>query len=185
MDLGEAMKSSRAISILAVGICALNGAHAAQTVSYVYDALGRLTVVQIQTGPGNGVTQAYQYDAAGNRLSHQVTAPGQTAVTITVTNPRVNITSTGGVLTVNVAGSAPGGTVTFTEDGVFLGIATVVNGQASITVEGLARGLHAIRATYSGDGTHSPQITTFNIQVQDLSWLPAVLDLLMSEASVQ
>jgi YD repeat-containing protein len=170
----------RAISIVAAGICAFSSANAAQTVSYVYDALGRLTEVQILGGPGSGVKHSYSYDAAGNRLQHNVTAPGQSAVTLTVTKPLVNITSAGGTLTVNVAGSSPGGTVTFTENGVFLGIANVINGQASITVEGLANGTHSIRATYSGDGTHAPQITTFNIKVQDLRWLPAVLDLIMN-----
>ncbi|MFC4307531.1 Ig-like domain repeat protein [Steroidobacter flavus] len=174
------MKSTKAIWILGAGVCALSSAHSAQTVSYVYDALGRLTDVQILGGPGSGVTQSYTYDAAGNRLQHNVTAPGQSAVTLMVATPRVNITSAGGTLTVSVAGSSPGGTVTFTENGVFLGIANVVNGQASITVEGLPTGMHSIRATYSGDGTHAPQITTFNIKVQDLRWLPAVLDLLVN-----
>jgi hypothetical protein len=176
------MKSSKVISILVAGICGAASAHAAQTVSYGYDALGRLTEVQILGGPGSGVTEAYQYDAAGNRLNYNVTAPGQSAVTLTVPNPRVNITSAGGTLTVNVAGSSPGGTVTFTVNGVYLGSAPVVNGQASITVEGLVTGMHSIRATYSGDGINAPQVTTFNIRIQDLRWLPAVLDLLMSES---
>jgi YD repeat-containing protein len=178
VDEGEVMKS-RAVWMLAIGACAMHTAHATQTVKYVYDALGRLTQVQIQSGPGNGVTQDYVFDAAGNRLQHNVTAPGQSAVTLTVTTPRVNITSAGGTLTVSVAGTSPGGTVTFTHNGVFLGIANVINGQASITVEGLSRGVQSIRATYSGDGTHAPQITTFNINVQDLRWLPAVLNILL------
>lgn len=176
------MRSSKAVSILVAGICAAGGANAAQNVSYVYDALGRLTEVRILGGPGNGTTEAYQYDLAGNRLSYNVAAPGQIAVTLTVTDPRVNISSAGGALTVNVAGSSPGGTVTFTENGVFLGSAPVINGQASITVEALASGMHSIRATYTGDGIHAPQVATFNIRVQDLRWLPAVLDLLMSES---
>lgn len=175
------MGSSKAISILAAGICAAGSVNAAQSVSYVYDALGRLTEVQILGGPGNGVSEAYQYDAAGNRLNYSVTAPGQSAVTLTVPNPRVNITSAGGTLTVNVAGSSPGGTVTFTVNGEFLGIAPVINGQASITVEGLVTGTQPIRATYSGDGINAPQVTTFNIRIQDLRWLPAVLDLLLAD----
>jgi hypothetical protein len=176
------MGSLKAVSILAAGIFAAGGAQAAQTVSYVYDALGRLTEVQILGGPGNGVTEGSQYDAAGNRLNYSVTAPGQSTVTLTVTNPRVNISSAGGTLTVNVAGSSPGGTVTFTANGVFLGSAPVINGQASITVEGLVTGMHSIRATYSGDGVNAPQVATFDIKVQDLRWLPAVLHLLMAES---
>ncbi|WP_161966021.1 Ig-like domain repeat protein [Steroidobacter cummioxidans] len=176
------MGSSKAIAILVAGVCAAGSAHAAQNVSYVYDALGRLTEVQILSGPGSGVTEAYQYDAAGNRLNYSVTAPGQSAVTLTVTNPRVNISSAGGTLSVNVAGSSPGGTVTFTANGVFLGSAPVINGEASITVEGLATGLHSITATYSGDGVNAPQVATFNVRIQDLRWLPAVLELLMRES---
>lgn len=169
------------IAILAVSHCTLNAAYAEQTVSYVYDALGRLTEVQILGGPGSGVTQAYQYDPAGNRLQYQVTAPGQSPVSITMPNAVANVTSTGITFTVNVAGSAPGGTVTFTENGVFLGIASVVGGQASITLEGFPTGSHLIRATYSGDGTHAPQVDTFTIRVQNLTWLPAVLQLLLSD----
>jgi hypothetical protein len=167
------------MAAVVVALGTANAAHADQTVKYVYDALGRLTDVQILGGPGNGVLEKYTYDAAGNRLQYSVTAPGQSAVTITVTTPSVNITSAGGVLTVDVSG-AIGGTVTFTENGVFLGIAPVVNGQASITVEDLARGMHSIRATYSGDGAHAPQITTVTVTVRDLRWLPAVLDLLLN-----
>lgn len=175
------MGSMRLIAILALSICTLDAAYAEQTVSYVYDALGRLTQVQILAGPGSGVTQAYEYDAAGNRLQYQVTAPGQSPVSITVSNTVANVTSTGVTLAVNVAGSAPGGTVTFTENGVFLGIASVVDGQASITLEGLPTGTHLITATYSGDGAHAPQAPTFNIKVQNLAWLPAVLQLLLSD----
>jgi hypothetical protein len=177
------MRLSKAITILVGGICATGSAHAAQSVSYVYDALGRLTEVQLLGGPGNGVTEAYQYDAAGNRLNYSVTAPGQSAVTLTVMTPRVNLTSAGGTLTVNVAGSSPGGTVTFTVNGIFLGSAPVTNGQASITVEGLASGMHSIRATYSGDGVNAPQVTTFDVRIQDLRWLPAVLDLLLAQST--
>ena len=174
------MRSMRLMAAVVVALGMTKAAHADQTVKYVYDALGRLTDVQILGGPGSGVLQTYTYDAAGNRLQYAVTAPGQSAVTITVTTPRVNITSAGGVLTVDVGG-ATGGTVTFTENGVFLGIAPVVNGRATITVEGLETGMHSIRATYSGDGAHAPQITTVNISVRDVRWLPAVLQILLQD----
>jgi len=175
------MKATRLTVILFAGACAAGMASANQIVTYSYDELGRLTEVQIQSGPGSGVKQTYSYDAAGNRLQQQVTAPGQSPVVITAPNPNVNITSAGAVLTVNVTGSSPGGTVTFTENGVFLGTASVVGGAASITVEGLSNGTHSILATYSGDGTHAPQATTLSIKVQNLLWLPAVLQLLLSD----
>lgn len=175
------MRSIRLTAILAVSVGGLTAANAGQTVSYVYDALGRLTDVQILSGPGAGVIQSYRYDAAGNRTSHQVTAPGQTTVSVTMPNTTAIVTSAGVTLTVNVGGSAPGGTVTFTENGTFLGIASVISGVASITLEGLPSGPHSITATYSGDGTYAPRATTFNVNVRDLRWLPAVLDVVLSD----
>jgi YD repeat-containing protein len=174
------MRILRLIAPLAVVVCASKIAGAAQTVTYAYDALGRLTDVQILAGPGNGVTQNYVYDAAGNRTQQTISAPGQGTVTLSVPNPLALVTSAGITLTVNVSGSA-GGTVTFTENGVFIGIATVVGGQASIHLEGFPAGTHSIRATYSGDGTYAPRIDTFSINVRDIRWLPAVLQLLLSD----
>jgi hypothetical protein len=56
-----------AISILAVGFLRVEwGARGADR-QLRLRLLDRLTVVQIQAGPGNGVTQAYQYEAAGDR----------------------------------------------------------------------------------------------------------------------
>jgi YD repeat-containing protein len=173
-------RSARA-ALLVAFTCAIGVTHAAQTVTYVYDALGRLTDVQILGGPGAGVTQNYQYDAAGNRSQETVSAPGQTTISLSVPNTTALVTSAGITLTVNVSGSAPGGTVTFTENGVFLGIANVTGGQASISLEGMSNGSHPIRATYSGDGTHAPKIETFNISVRDIRWLPAVLEMLLSD----
>jgi hypothetical protein len=82
---------------------------------------------------------------------------------------------------VNVSGSATGGTVTFTESGTFLGIASVASGQAAISLDGFPTGTHTITVTYSGDGSHAPQVSTFTITVRDLRWLPAVLELLLSD----
>jgi YD repeat-containing protein len=175
------MKSIRLAAAVVVALGTAQASHAGQTVTYAYDALGRLTDVKTIDGPGAGVTQTYTYDAAGNRSHYSVTAPGQSIVTISVSNPNVNISSAGGTLTVSLSGAPTGGTVTFTENGTFIGIAQVVDGLASITVENLPKGVHSIRATYSGDGTHAPQISTFDINVRDLRWLPAVLQLLLAD----
>ncbi len=161
--------------------CAVGLAYATQTVTYSYDALGRLTGTQILEGPGSGVVQSYQYDAAGNRLQETASAPGQTAVSLSVPTSVALLSSTGITLTVNVSGATPGGTVPFTENGVFLGIATVVDGQASIQLEDLPTGAHSIKATYSGDGTYEPKVDTFSITVRDIRWLPAVLELLLAD----
>jgi YD repeat-containing protein len=165
---------------VATGLFTSDIASAAQTVTYGYDALGRLTEVHVEGGPGTGIAQSFQYDAAGNRQSQITSAPGQNAVALSVSNAVTNVTSNGITLTVNVSGSAPGGTVTFTENGVFLGVASVVGGQASINLESFPPGAHSIRATYSGDGTYAPKVDTFSIKVVDVRWLPAILNLLLS-----
>jgi hypothetical protein len=160
--------------------CASGVAIASQSVTYTYDALGRLTDTQITSGPGSGVTQSYRYDAAGNRTLETAAALGQTTVSLSIPNTTALVTSAGITLTVNVSGSAPGGTVTFTENGTFLGIAYVSGGKASLILEGMSNGAHSIKATYSGDGTYAPKVDTFGVNVRDIRWLPAVLDLLLS-----
>jgi hypothetical protein len=157
-------------------------AQANETNTFTYDALGRLKSVQTSGGPGNGVQRSYQYDDAGNRVQFQITGGASgSPVSISPTSSVVNLVASGGVLAVNLGGSGtPGGMVTFTENGAFLGSAYVFDNQASIFLEGLPRGLHTITASYSGDGANPPYSYTFTIRVQDLSWLPAVMDLLFS-----
>lgn len=46
---------------------------AAETTTYTYDALGRLTGSSVSGGPSSGVATALQYDPAGNRGNYQVT----------------------------------------------------------------------------------------------------------------
>lgn len=173
------MQSAKRMAALIVCVVAGAVANATQQVTYQYDALGRLTEVKVLSGPGSGVVESYQYDAAGNRLQRQVAASGQ-GQAMTTADSVVNVTDAGTVLTASVGDSADG-TVTFTENGVFLGMAAVSNGQASITVENFPTGQHSIQATYSGDKAHAPQETMFNITVQNMSWLPAVLEMLLSD----
>lgn len=174
------MKSKQWISVGAGCLCASGIAYAGQTVNYTYDALGRLVQAQVQSGPGAGTTEGYSYDAAGNRKQYQVSgAPGQTPVTLSMGNTIVNETSTGATITVNVGSSSASGTLTLTENGVLLGSTWVANGQASVILQGLTKGKQTVTATYSGDDTYAAQTTTFTINVEDLSWLPAVLNLLL------
>lgn len=48
-------------------------ANAAETVTYTYDALGRLTGVSHSGGDNSGMTQSFRYDPAGNRTQYEVT----------------------------------------------------------------------------------------------------------------
>lgn len=156
------------------GMFLLSTTASAEVATFAYDALGRLRVEQYVGGPANGIIRTYTYDAAGNR-----TRTG----TLTVTLPRVvsNATSAGAELRIKVSGS-PTGMFTFSENGTFLGSAYVSNGAASVFLEGFPLGTHTITATYSEDGGVTPLFAfTFTLKVQNLSWLPAVLELLLSE----
>jgi len=169
--------------IYASSICLFSAAHAAETTTYTYDALGRLTHTQIAGGPAAGVTRAYQIDSAGNRTQVQVTgAPISAIVGLNPFGAVAIATSTGTAIGVNISGDAsPGGVVTFKENGVYLGSAFVVDGQASVFLVGFALGDHTITATYSGDGVHEPHVQTFTVNVRDLSWLPAVLGIILGD----
>lgn len=90
-----------------------------------------------------------------------------------------NLTPTGATLRLNVSNPAAGGTATFTVNGQADGPVSVSNGQAIVIVEGLAAGTYTITASYSGDATDAPETTNFTIKVENLSWLPAVLQLLL------
>lgn len=46
---------------------------AAETVSYTYDALGRLTTTTTSGCPASGITTGTAYDPAGNRTTYTVT----------------------------------------------------------------------------------------------------------------
>lgn len=167
---------SKALAALGAGcICAGGLAQASQTVTYSYDALGRLVGTQAQGGSATGTTQSFQYDPAGNRTSYQVLMQ----VALSLNSPVANLTSAGAELKINLSNPSAGGTVTFTENGTFLGSTSVANGQASVILQGLSKGVHTITASYSGDGSDAAQTTIFSINVQNLSWLPAVLQLLL------
>lgn len=176
-----AIAATRALLAVCIGFA--SSAQAAETVTYSYDTLGRVRNVQIAGGPGNGVQRSYQYDAAGNRAQFATTgAASGSAFNISPTSNVANVVAGGVVIGVNVGGNgSPSGMVTFTENGVFLGSAYVFDNQANIFLQGLANGLHTITVSYSGDGANEPYSRTYTIRVQDLSWLPAVLDLILSQ----
>ena len=65
-------------------------------------------------------------------------------------------------LTANVtaSGTAPTGTVDFTDNGTSLGTATITSGVATLTVPSLAAGSHPITATYGGDTNYLTEAST-------------------------
>lgn len=175
------MRSKTSMAVGAACMWVSGAAIAGQTVTYTYDALGRLSQSQVQSGPETGATRTFSYDGAGNRTQYSVTgATGQTPLALTMGNTVVTETSAGATITVDLGASSASGTLTLTENGVFLGSTWVANGQASLILEGYPPGSHTITATYSGDGTYATQITTFTIKVTNVGWLPGVLNLLLN-----
>jgi len=175
------MKSVMGIAVATGCLCVAGVANASQTVAYTYDALGRLKQSQVQSGPEAGTLQVFTLDPAGNRTNYSVSgATTPASITASMTSTVINQTVAGTPLTVNFSGTSVGGTVTFYENGVYLGSTWVANGQASIILEDFPQGTHTITVNYSGDGTHAAQTTTFTIRVSNLSWLPAVLQLLLN-----
>lgn len=64
---------AKACFFLAVGVLASGPAWSAETVTYTYDALGRLTQSAHSGSVNNGVQQSYTNDAADNRANVTVT----------------------------------------------------------------------------------------------------------------
>ena len=123
------MRSLKLIAIGASGICASGAALAGQSFSYTYDELGRLTLVQIQSGPGSGTSENYQYDPVGNRTLYQVSGvTALTPISLSVNSPVVNMTVSGEIVTLSVGATAATGTVDLMENGVYLGSAWVTAG---------------------------------------------------------
>ena len=52
--------------------CAGAAASAQETVSYTYDALGRLRQSSASGGPNSGTQTSIDYDSAGNRSSYRI-----------------------------------------------------------------------------------------------------------------
>lgn len=77
--------------VLLLASCAVAGAvgsvaNGAETVTYSYDAQGRLRTSSVSGGPNNGTNTAICYDAASNRERYVTTVSGAAAC-ITTTYP--------------------------------------------------------------------------------------------------
>jgi len=92
-------------SILALGLSSV--AHATETVTYTYDALGRLVVGSSTGTVNNGQARSYCYDAAGNRTQIRIDAAGNTAPCATSTGsptPSPTPAPTAGFVVVPISG---------------------------------------------------------------------------------
>lgn len=161
------------IIVVLIGVVGLSPAGAATT-SYQYDALGRLTTVD----QGSGQT-TYNYDFAGNRSSKQVTSITPTAITLA---GQTTLVEKQGVvtLTFNVGNSSASGNVSIYANAALIGTASVTNGVVTVAVTGLPVGPNSITLAYAGSGALAANSATVSVNVVNLSWLPAVLKLLLN-----
>jgi YD repeat-containing protein len=84
-------------------------ASASETITYTYDALGRVTAVARNGGPNSGVPTATSYDPAGNRTNYTVgntPPPPPGPVTFSISATPVTDAGTSAVFTVTKTGSA-------------------------------------------------------------------------------
>ncbi|MBW8828404.1 MAG: Ig-like domain repeat protein [Burkholderiales bacterium] len=111
------------------------------------------------TGAGpHSLTASYAGDA-GNGPSSSTTASltVSAASTSTALTAAPNPVAAGGqlVLTAEVSGASPSGTVTFSDGGTVLGTAALVSGQASLSTSLGVGGVHSLIANYVGDASNT------------------------------
>lgn len=90
------MKSLMIFAMMVATIAIPTGARASETVSYVYDELGRVRTVTHAGSVNNGLQQSYAHDPADNRSSVTVTGARLYGPSSTVVMPML-----GGVLISN------------------------------------------------------------------------------------
>ncbi len=87
------------ISIIFLLTAVISGQSYAATVTYTYDSLNRITNVDY----GNGNTEKYTYDAAGNRISLTLSPPDISVLPVSYDFGGVNVGSTSGIQTFTVS----------------------------------------------------------------------------------
>jgi len=70
------MRFPRWTTLLCGAALATTPAVASETITYAYDALGRLVTVNRSGTVNNGASAAYSYDPANNRTNVTTTVPG-------------------------------------------------------------------------------------------------------------
>ena len=99
--MGQFLRVSAAVAL--GWAAALAPAHASETITYTYDALGRLITAHSSGSVNNNQNTSISYDSAGNRTNYNVTGAGPATPTISIGNKSV---TEGGTLAFQVTLSA-------------------------------------------------------------------------------
>ena len=91
-------------------------------------------------------------------LSSVLLPPYSTSLSLSASSSQVDPNQTV-ALTATVSGHSPTGSVSFYDNGVLIGTATVTNGTATLTTGALNFGSHNFTATYSGDVANTSRST--------------------------
>lgn len=75
-------KKRHMIALAAMSLASISTAHATETLTYTYDAQGRLTTVDHSGSVNNGAQSAYSFDAADNRVNVTVTGGGSAVIVV-------------------------------------------------------------------------------------------------------
>ncbi|HMW39537.1 MAG TPA: Ig-like domain repeat protein [Saprospiraceae bacterium] len=147
----------------------------------IYGSHGNLLIEYIP-GTIDGLTE-YIY-LGGRRIAQVQTGNTSSGTGGTISTIELLVTSdTVGqdqvfVLTANVSGDNPTGTVTFMDGATVLGSATLESGQASISVSLSTVGMHNITANYEGDGKHRASSSMMTLTVEE-SVIEKIMPILM------
>lgn len=91
------MRRNRALLLRASALaCVWITASSAETVTYTYDALGRLKASSVTGGAQAGAKSAICYDAAGNRVRYVTTTSGAITCATPAPSPTPTPASGGG-----------------------------------------------------------------------------------------
>lgn len=69
------------VALAATALAVSAAATASETITYSYDALGRLVAVSTAGGPNDGTAASTLYDPAGNRTNYSVAGAGPAGLT--------------------------------------------------------------------------------------------------------
>ena len=157
ITLTATASSGLPVSYSSSGPCTLVDA-----VTLVINGIGVCSVTANQAGDS-------VYETAAPVTRSFTIAPGTLKPTVTslVANPNPALASEVVTLTAQVAavGGVPTGTVRFRDSGNLMGVGTLVNGTASLTVNGFTVGEYSLTATYDGSGTYANSAGSLNLTV--------------------